>query len=295
DRDHRLRLGFELGLLLRGRRARGGRDAEHRDPAACGEGAVTTPLLEFEHVSKYFGNVTALKDVSLQVNAGEVTCILGDNGAGKSTLIKMLSGVHQPDEGTFSLEGTPVTFGSPREARHAGVATVFQDLAMVPLMSIWRNFFLGEEPTKGWGPMRRFDIARAKRTAREQLMLMGIDVRDPDQPVGTLSGGERQAVAIARAIHFAARVLSLDERTSALGVKQAGVVLRYVVQSAQRGVGVIFITHNPHHAHPVGDHFVLLNRGRVIGDHAKADVTREQLVREMAGGAELEALTHELE
>ena len=254
-----------------------------------------THLLQFEHVSKYFGNVTALNDVSLQVSSGEVTCILGDNGAGKSTLIKILSGVHQPDEGTLMIEGTPVTFGSPREARHAGVATVYQDLAMVPLMSIWRNFFLGEEPTKGWGPMKRFDIARAKRTAREQLKLMGIDVRDPDQPVGTLSGGERQAVAIARAIYFGARVLILDEPTSALGVKQAGVVLRYVVQSAQRGVGVIFITHNPHHAHPVGDHFVLLNRGRVIGDHAKGDVTREQLVREMAGGAELDALTHELE
>jgi simple sugar transport system ATP-binding protein len=252
-------------------------------------------LLEFEQVCKYFGNVVALKDVSLQVNAGEVTCILGDNGAGKSTLIKILSGVHQPDEGMFRLDGAPVSFVSPREARHAGVATVYQDLAMVPLMSIWRNFFLGEEPTKGWGPARRFDIALAKRTAREQLRLMGIDVRDPDQPVGTLSGGERQAVAIARAIYFGARVLILDEPTSALGVKQAGVVLRYVVQSAQRGVGVIFITHNPHHAHPVGDHFVLLNRGRVIGDHAKADVTREQLVREMAGGAELEALTHELE
>jgi simple sugar transport system ATP-binding protein len=252
-------------------------------------------LLEFDQVSKYFGNVVALKDVSLNVNAGEVTCILGDNGAGKSTLIKILSGVHQPDEGTFRLEGAPVTFGSPREARHAGVATVYQDLAMVPLMSIWRNFFLGEEPTRGWGPARRFDIARAKKLAREQLKLMGIDVRDPDQPVGTLSGGERQAVAIARAIYFGARVLILDEPTSALGVKQAGVVLRYIVQSAQRGVGVIFITHNPHHAHPVGDHFVLLNRGRVIGDHAKADVTREQLVREMAGGAELEALTHELE
>jgi simple sugar transport system ATP-binding protein len=252
-------------------------------------------LLEFDQVSKYFGNVVALKDVSLNVKAGEVTCILGDNGAGKSTLIKILSGVHQPDEGTFRLDGAPVTFGSPREARHAGVATVYQDLAMVPLMSIWRNFFLGEEPTKGWGPARRFDIARAKKMAREQLKLMGIDVRDPDQPVGTLSGGERQAVAIARAIYFGARVLILDEPTSALGVKQAGVVLRYIVQSAQRGVGVIFITHNPHHAHPVGDHFVLLNRGRVIGDHAKADVTREQLVREMAGGAELEALTHELE
>jgi simple sugar transport system ATP-binding protein len=251
-------------------------------------------LLELDHVSKYFGNVIALKDVSLHVNAGEVTCLLGDNGAGKSTLIKILSGVHQHDGGRVLIEGSETTFSSPRDARHAGIATVYQDLAMVPLMSIWRNFFLGEEPTKGWGPLARFDTGLAKRKAREQMREMGIDVRDPDQPVGTLSGGERQAVAIARAIYFGARVLILDEPTSALGVKQAGVVLRYVVRASERGVGVIFITHNPHHAYPVGDHFVLLNRGRVIGDHAKAEVTREQLVREMAGGAELEALTHEI-
>jgi simple sugar transport system ATP-binding protein len=253
------------------------------------------PLLEVRNVAKYFGNVIALREVSLQVGSGEVTCILGDNGAGKSTLIKILSGVHRHDEGAFLVEGEEVSFASPREARARGIATVYQDLAMVPLMSIWRNFFLGSEPAKGWGPARRFDIARAKRTAREQLAQMGIDVRDPDQPVGTLSGGERQAVAIARAIYFGARVLILDEPTSALGVKQAGVVLRYIVQAAERGVGVIFITHNPHHAYPVGDHFVLLNRGRVIGDHAKGRVTREELVREMAGGAELEQLQHELE
>jgi simple sugar transport system ATP-binding protein len=258
-------------------------------------GGHTAHLLELDRVSKFFGNVIALKDVSLHVDAGEVTCLLGDNGAGKSTLIKILSGVHQHDAGSVRIDGVETTFSSPRDARHAGIATVYQDLAMVPLMSIWRNFFLGEEPTKGWGPLARFDIAVAKRTARVQMAEMGIDVRDPDQPVGTLSGGERQAVAIARAIYFGARVLILDEPTSALGVKQAGVVLRYVVRAAERGVGVIFITHNPHHAYPVGDHFVLLNRGRVIGDHAKSDVTREQLVREMAGGAELEALTHELE
>jgi len=259
------------------------------------EAATAPHLLELEHVSKYFGNVLALQDVSLHVNAGEVTCILGDNGAGKSTLIKILSGVHKHDEGAVRVEGEEVQFSSPRDARHAGIATVYQDLAMVPLMSIWRNFFLGEEPRKGFGPVSWFDIGFAKKTSREQMAQMGIDVRDPDQPVGTLSGGERQAVAIARAIYFGARVLILDEPTSALGVKQAGVVLRYIVRSAERGVGVIFITHNPHHAYPVGDHFVLLNRGKVIGDHAKQDVTREQLVREMAGGAELEVLTHELE
>jgi simple sugar transport system ATP-binding protein len=256
---------------------------------------TASQLLELDHVSKYFGNVIALKEVSLRVGAGEVTCLLGDNGAGKSTLIKILSGVHHHDAGSLRVDGVETTFSSPRDARHAGIATVYQDLAMVPLMSIWRNFFLGEEPTKGWGPLARFDVRFAKTAAREQMREMGIDIRDPDQPVGTLSGGERQAVAIARAIYFGARVLILDEPTSALGVKQAGVVLRYVVRAAERGVGVIFITHNPHHAYPVGDHFVLLNRGRVIGDHAKGDVTREQLVREMAGGAELDALTHELE
>jgi simple sugar transport system ATP-binding protein len=252
-------------------------------------------LLELERVTKYFGSVVALRDVSAAVDAGAVTCILGDNGAGKSTLIKILSGVYVHDEGVVRVDGSDVRFTSPRDARRNGIATVYQDLAVVPLMSIWRNFFLGQEPTKGRGPLRRFDIARAKRISRDQIGEMGVDIRDPDQPVGTLSGGERQAVAIARAIYFGARVLILDEPTSALGVKQAGVVLRYIVRAAERGVGVIFITHNPHHAHPVGDHFVLLNRGRVIGDHAKSEVTRELLVREMAGGAELEVLTHELQ
>jgi simple sugar transport system ATP-binding protein len=259
------------------------------------ENAGAGHLLQVDNVSKYFGSVVALKDVSAFVNAGEVTCILGDNGAGKSSLIKILSGVHQHDEGRMLVDGGEVRFDSPRDARAKGIATVYQDLAMVPLMSIWRNFFLGAEPTGGFGPLRRFDIGFAKRTVREQLHEMGIDIRDPDQPVGTLSGGERQSVAIARAIYFGARVLILDEPTSALGVKQAGVVLRYIVQARDKGVAVIFITHNPHHAFPVGDHFVLLNRGRVIGDYEKGHVTRAELVREMAGGAELEELTHELE
>lgn len=253
----------------------------------------TRPLLEARRVGKYFGNVIALSDVSVTVRAGEVTCILGDNGAGKSTLIKAFSGVHPPDEGELLVEGRPVRFSSPREARALGIATVYQDLAMVPLMSIWRNFFLGSEPRTGI--VRRFDVGLAKRTSRAQLAEMGIDVRDPDQPVGTLSGGERQAVAIARAIYFGARVLILDEPTSALGVKQAGIVLKYVLQSKERGVGVIFITHNPHHAFPVGDHFVLLNRGRIAGDYRRGEVTRDELVRQMAGGAELDQLTHELE
>ena len=252
-------------------------------------------LLEADGLCKYFGSVIALKDVSAHVDAGEVTCILGDNGAGKSSFIKILSGVHQPDGGRLLVDGEEVRFASPRDARGRGIATVYQDLAMVPLMSIWRNFFLGAEPTKGFGPVRRFDVARARAIVRAELRQMGIDIRDPDQPVGTLSGGERQSVAIARAVHFGARVLILDEPTSALGVKQAGVVLRYVLQARERGVAVIFITHNPHHAYPVGDRFVILNRGQSLGSYTKAELDPQELVKLMAGGRELQELQHELE
>jgi simple sugar transport system ATP-binding protein len=256
---------------------------------------TTAHLLQADGLSKYYGNVVALKDVSVHVDAGEVTCLLGDNGAGKSTFIKILSGVHQPDEGRVLVDGEPVEFASPRDARAKGIATVYQDLAMVPLMSVWRNFFLGAEPRKGFGPVKWFDAARAKRIVRRELRGMGIDIRDPDQPVGTLSGGERQSVAIARAVYFGARVLILDEPTSALGVKQAGVVLKYVLQARDRGVAVIFITHNPHHAYPVGNRFVILNRGQSLGTFDKSQIDRQELVRLMAGGRELAELEHELE
>ncbi|HEY3182715.1 MAG TPA: ATP-binding cassette domain-containing protein [Gaiellaceae bacterium] len=252
-------------------------------------------LLETEELSKYYGNIVALKGISCYVNAGEVTCILGDNGAGKSSFIKILSGVHQPDQGRVLVDGAEVHFSSPRDARALGIATVYQDLAMVPLMSIWRNFFLGAEPRKGIGPLKWFDQATAKAIVRRELREMGIDIRDPDQPVGTLSGGERQSVAIARAVYFGARVLILDEPTSALGVKQAGVVLKYILQARDRGVAVIFITHNPHHAYPVGDRFVILNRGQSLGSFEKSEIDRQELVRLMAGGRELAELEHELE
>jgi simple sugar transport system ATP-binding protein len=253
------------------------------------------PLLEVRHVSKYFGSVIALKDISMEVRAGEVTCVLGDNGAGKSSLIKILSGVHTYDEGEFLVEGKPVRFSGPREARAAGISVVFQDLATIPLMSVWRNFFLGSEPTIGVGPVRRLNSGFAKRVMREEMRKMGIDVRDPNQAVGTLSGGERQAVAIARAVYFGAKVLILDEPTSALGVRQSGIVLKYVVQARERGLGVIFITHNPHHAFPVGDRFVLLNRGKLIGSYTKAETSLDELTKMMAGGEELERLSKELE
>jgi simple sugar transport system ATP-binding protein len=224
-----------------------------------------------------------------------VTCVLGDNGAGKSTLIKILSGVHSPDKGEVLFDGEPVSFAGPRDARARGIATVFQDLATVPLMSVWRNFFLGNEPTRGRGPLQRMDIKGAQRIMREEMSKMGIDVRDPDQTVGTLSGGERQAMAIARAVYFGAKVLILDEPTSALGVRQSGIVLKYVIQAREMGRAVIFITHNPHHAYPVGDRFVLLKRGGMLGSYAKSDTSIAELTSMMAGGAELEELSHELQ
>jgi simple sugar transport system ATP-binding protein len=263
-------------------------------PDGRASGAEPAPLLETRGVSKYFGSVIALNDISMQVHAGQVTCVLGDNGAGKSSLIKILSGVHPHDSGEFLVEGRAVSFSGPRDARAAGIATVFQDLATVPLMSVWRNFFLGSEPTLGVGPLRRLDVKFAKRVMREEMGKMGIDVRDPNQTVGTLSGGERQAVAIARAVYFGAKVLILDEPTSALGVRQSGIVLKYIIQARERNLGVIFITHNPHHAYPVGDRFVLLNRGRMLGSYAKHETTRDELTQLMAGGAELERLTVEL-
>jgi len=255
---------------------------------------MKTPILEVRNISKYFGNVIALSDVSMNVHKGEVMCLLGDNGAGKSTLIKILSGVHQPSEGKYLFEGEDVHFTSPRHALNHGIATVYQDLAMIPLMSISRNFFLGSEPTKKIGPLKMFDRNFADDVAREEMRKMGIIIRDPSQAVGTLSGGERQSVAIARAVYFGAKVLILDEPTAALGVKQAGTVLRYVAQSRARGIAVIFITHNPHHAYAVGDRFTILKRGRTLGTFTKNELPREEMVRMMSGQDELEALTHEL-
>jgi simple sugar transport system ATP-binding protein len=256
---------------------------------------MSAPLIETRDIQKSYGNIIALSHVSMTVEAGKVTCVLGDNGAGKSTLIKILSGVHQHDEGEMLVEGEPVKFSSPRDALDRGIATVYQDLAMVPLMSVWRNFFLGSEPRINLGPFRMINVRKARNTAREELSKMGIDIRDPEQPVGTLSGGERQSVAIARAVYFGAKVLILDEPTSALGVKQSGVVLRYILEAAKRNLGVIFITHNPNHAYPVGDRFLVLNRGRSLGNFEKKDITRDEMMRLMAGGGELDALTAELE
>ncbi len=249
------------------------------------------PLVRLIAAGKRYGSIIALSDISLEVGAGEVTCVLGDNGAGKSTLIKIIAGLHQPSDGVYEVEGIPVAFTSPREALEKGIATVYQDLAVVPLMPVWRNFFLGNEKRRGL----QMDIPFMRKTCKDELLAMGIDLRDVDQPIGTLSGGERQCVAISRAVYFGAKVLILDEPTAALGVKQSGIVLKYILQARERGLGVVFITHNPHHAYPVGDRFLLLNRGRSIGYYTKDQLSRDELTGLMAGGGELEQLSHELE
>ena len=264
-------------------------------PAATARTGDHPPLLEARDISKYFGAVVALEGVSLTVRAGQINCLLGDNGAGKSTLIKTLSGVHPPDEGTLAIDGEPVRFDSPRDALNAGIATVYQDLSVMPLMSISRNFFLGNEPTIGFGPFRRFDAEKAAKVAREEMHNIGIDVRDTDQLVGTLSGGERQTLAIARAEYFGAKVLILDEPTSALGVKESAIVLRHAIAARNKGLGVIFITHNVQHALPIGDSFTILTRGRSGGTFRRGEIDAGRLHALMGGGAELEELQADLE
>jgi simple sugar transport system ATP-binding protein len=256
---------------------------------------ATTPLIEMKDVGKRYGNIRALAGISLRARAGEITCVLGDNGAGKSTLIKIISGLHQHDEGELLVDGEGVQFSSPREALNRGIATVYQDLAVVALMPIWRNFFLGSEVRQPVSRGRLLDTGFMKTTSRSELLKMGIDLPDMDQPIGTLSGGQRQCVAIARAIYLGARVLILDEPTAALGVKQSGVVLKYVAAARDAGLGVILITHNPHHAYMVGDHFVLLRHGESKLDCKRSEITLEELTQQMAGGDELSALAHELE
>ena len=241
------------------------------------------PLIAARDIAMRFGSVVALSGVSFDVGPGEVHCLLGDNGAGKSTLIKILSGVHQPSEGELLIDGESALFQNPRDALDRGIATVFQDLAMIPLMSVARNFFLGREPVRRLGPILMLDGDRAAKVTREELKRMGIRLRDPGQPVGTLSGGERQCVAIARAVYFGAKVLILDEPTSALGVTQTAVVLKCIDEVRSRGLGVVFITHNVRHALQVGDRFTVLNRGQTLDCRAKGEVTADELQALMSG------------
>lgn len=257
--------------------------------------SVTSELLAAIDIRKSYGTVTALSGVSLRASAGKITCLLGDNGAGKSTLIKILSGVVQPDSGQISIEGQNVILRSARSALDMGIATVYQDLAVVPVMPIYRNFFLGREPTVGRGMFRRLDKKLARSICAKEIAKIGIDVTDVDRPIMTLSGGERQSVAIARAIYFGAKVLILDEPTSALGVKEVEIVLRYIKKARDRGIGVVFITHNVNHAYLIGDTFEILKRGTASITLTKEGLSQETLFKHMAGGEEFAELAARLE
>jgi len=254
---------------------------------------MTTPIFELRNVNKSFGPIDVLHDISLKVHVGEVLCLLGDNGAGKSTLIKTLAGVFKPTSGTMLMDGKPVEFNGPRDAQELGISTVHQFGGTFPLMSIGRSFFVGVEPAKGFGPFKIYDRKKANEIAVKAVQEFGITrIDDGDRLVGGLSGGERQSLAIARAVHFGARVLILDEPTAALGVKEAAHVLRIVLEARRRGLAVIFITHQVTHAMTVGNHFAVLIRGALAADFRKGEKSREEITDLMAGGeamAELEA------
>ncbi|WP_315041356.1 ATP-binding cassette domain-containing protein [Corynebacterium argentoratense] len=250
------------------------------------------PIVCLRGVDKSYGHFDALSDINLEIYPGTVTCILGDNGAGKSTLIKILSGLHRATRGDVLVDGKEQIFKNPADALKAGIATVYQDLAVVPTMPVWRNFFLGQELVSQ--PFGRLKINEMRQICREQLGGLGIDIPDIDVQIRHLSGGQRQVVAISRAIYFGARVVILDEPTAALGVKQSGMVLKFVGEARERGIAVVLITHNPHHAHLVGDQFSILKLGRQVLSAPRDEVTLEELTQQMAGGGEIEALEHEL-
>jgi simple sugar transport system ATP-binding protein len=249
-----------------------------------------SPLIEMKNIEKHFGPVIALNGVSFEVQPGECHCLLGDNGAGKSTFIKTMAGVHRPTRGEMQVEGRTVVFDSPRDAMTAGIATVYQDLAMIPLMSVTRNFWMGREPVRKVGPLSFIDFGKANSVTMEEMQRMGIALREPGQAVGTLSGGERQTVAIARAVYFGAKVLILDEPTSALGVRQTANVLSTIDKVRKTGIGVVFITHNVRHAMAVGDRFTVLNRGKTLGTARRGEIEAEELQDLMAGGQEMAEL-----
>jgi simple sugar transport system ATP-binding protein len=236
------------------------------------------PVIEAVDVSKAFGATTALVDVALKAYSGRILALLGDNGAGKSTLIKILSGVFPPDRGELRFRGEKVIFANPAHARKLGIATVFQDLAVCELLSVTRNIVLGREPQKGFGPFKWLDLRRADAMARSALHQLGVRwERGLDERGVNISGGERQSLAIARAMFFGSSLLVLDEPTSALAVRQAGRVLDHIVQARDRGQAVILITHNFRHALSVADDLTVLAQGRVAAHFRRDEIELDEL------------------
>ncbi len=243
-----------------------------------------TPLVYMERITRRFGLIAALEDVHFTVDRGEIVGLLGDNGAGKSTLIKVLTGVHPPTEGQIYFEGQPVRIASPKVARAMGIETVYQDLALVNLMSISRNFFLGREPVRRLGPFKMLDKEDMNEQTVHALGDIGIEIRRPEEEVLRMSGGERQSVAIGRAKYFGSKVLILDEPTSALSVGETRKVLNYTKEAKKAGLGVIFITHNIGHVYQVADRFTIISHGHKVGDFMKDEVSQEEISNMIMGG-----------
>jgi simple sugar transport system ATP-binding protein len=250
-----------------------------------------TPLIELRRLTVRYGNVDALARLNAAFPAGEITCVLGENGSGKTTLVAVLSGLRRHDDGSLLLAGEPMRFRSPRQARAAGIATVWPDLAVAPLLSVWRNFFLGAEPTRGVWPLRRLDLDRARDTTVRAMARVGVPGIDPDAPASALQAGERQSLAIARALHFGARALIVDEPTTPMTMARQTLFGQAVLAARGQGLAIVLVTNNPRYAHLIGDRFLLLAGGQVAGNLTRDDVDADMLTALMAGGEELSTLT----
>jgi simple sugar transport system ATP-binding protein len=241
---------------------------------------MSEPIIRCTGLQKWYGAVHALKNVDFHAERGEVIGLVGDNGAGKSTLIKILSGVHMQDKGSIFIEGREISISGPEVAMAHGIETIYQYTAMVPEMSIAQNFFIGREPLKYGRPgLGIIDGAKMRREAMEGLRGVGLHLRGPDVPVKALSGGQRQGVAIARAMHFRSKVLILDEPTNHLSVKETNKVLDHVVELKGQGVTSIFISHNLHHVYPISDRIVAMARGEKIADVPRVETSVEEMTR----------------
>jgi simple sugar transport system ATP-binding protein len=261
---------------------------------ASGTGTARAPSLELRGVTVRHGNVPALSRLSTVLPAGEITCVLGENGSGKSTLVSVLSGLRRHDEGELLVDGRPVRFRSPAQARAAGIATVWEDLAVAPLLAVWRNFFLGAEPTRGVWPLRRLDIERAREVTRREMARVGVAGLDPDQPASALQAGERQSLAVARALYFGARALIIDEPTAPMTIARQTLFGQAILAARAQGLAVVLVTNNPRYAHLIGDRFLLLAGGQVAGSLTRDDVDADILTALMAGAEELGTLTDAL-
>ncbi|MGY2085555.1 ATP-binding cassette domain-containing protein [Blastococcus sp. SYSU DS0539] len=264
-------------------------------PAGDGVPAAgPTPVVELRGVTVRHGHVPALSRVSAALVPGQITCVLGENGSGKSTLVSVVSGLRRHDEGTLLVDGVPVRFRSPRHAREAGIATVWQDLAVAPLLSVWRNFFLGAEPTRGVWPLRRLDLDGARETTVRAMARVGVTGLDPDRPASSLQAGERQSLAVARALHFGARALVIDEPVTPMTVARQTLFGQSILAARAQGLAVVVVTNNPRYAHLIGDRFLLLAHGQVAGNLTRDDVDADVLTALMAGGDQLTTLTDAL-